>query len=371
MESPIRLSVHLTLFTAATVIGSLLSACSPKPPENTFAPVLGMIPDQIVPVGYGFSALALTDYLENRPVGTEWSVTDQEILTVIIEDGVAQVQAPSDWVGQENLQFHACDRWNRCDSSEVNYIRFDEDDLLIGFFGIDGFIIAHQGQQILIDALVAEDRVVDSLITETLLAGQPPLQNIDLMLITHDHQDHFEADSVLQFLRTHADTWVLSTPQVVSSLSALIGGDDPLQERIATIEFTDEEETTQTINHVEVTVFDLPHPGSSTLQNYGFMLHLGELNILHTGDLDYNFNSMDEYPYSGYPIDYAFLPTMMVNDLTYAPLQEWLGDGTLIPMHYSTTGSYAAVSAIELQEIREQFPDGIYYTHELQYWLGP
>ena len=52
-------------------------------------------------------------------------------------------------------------------------------------------------------------------------------------------------------------------------------------------------------------------------------------------------------------------------------IHDWLGDGVLIPMHYRFSGSYAAVSAIELQEIRELFPDGIYFTHELQYWLGP
>jgi L-ascorbate metabolism protein UlaG (beta-lactamase superfamily) len=300
-----------------------------------------------------------------------WSATGQESLTVTIEDAVADVQAPDGWSGLENLQFSACDRWDRCATDEANFIRFDEDDLLIGFFGVDGFLISHGGQNILIDALIAEDLVVDPLITETLLAAQPPVQSVDLMLITHIHDDHYAPNSVLEFLRNHPETEVISTSQVVADLLPLLEEDDPLRDRIQAVEFDEGEETGLTVNQIRLTVFDLPHPGSTTIENHGFMLHLGNLLLLHTGDLDFNFTSIDEYPFSGYPIDYAFLPTIMVTAQTYPAIQEWLGDAILIPMHYSTTGSYASLSATALQQIQGWFPESIIFSHELQYWLSP
>jgi L-ascorbate metabolism protein UlaG (beta-lactamase superfamily) len=301
----------------------------------------------------------------------DWSVSGQDILTVFIEEGVAQVQAPSGWTGQETLRFSACDRWDRCATDEANFIRFDEDDLLIGFFGIDGFIIAHRGQHILIDALIAEDLVVDPLIAETLLGGQPPLEVLDVMLITHDHHDHFEPSSVLQFLRSHPETEVVSTSQVVDTLMSLLETDDPLRERIQAVEFGGGDETSLTVNQVRISIFDLPHPGSDRRENHGFILHLGDLNLLHTGDLDFNSGPIDAYPFGGYPVDYAFLPTIMVNAQTYPAIQEWLGEGRLVPMHYSTTGQYASLTATALQEIRGWFPDSIVFSHELQYWLSP
>lgn len=371
MRLPIRSSVRLSPCLAAALACALLSACSPKPPENTFPPLVRVIPDQAVPTGHAFSEIQLTDFLGNRPEGVEWSVSGHETLSISIEEGTALIQAPSGWTDHEIVQFSACDQWHRCDAAEVNFIRFDEDDLLIGFFGIDGFFIAHQGQHILIDALIAEDLVVDPLITATLLAGQPPLNEIDLMLITHNHTDHFDPNTVLQFLRGHPETEVLSTSQVVADLLSLLEADDPLRERIVAVEFDDGDAITLTLNQVRLTAFDLPHPGSTTMENHGFMLHLGDLNLLHTGDLDYSFNSLDECPFNGYPLDYAFLPTMMVNYSTYESLQEWLGEGTLVPMHYSTTGPYAAQGARDLQQIQEWFPEGIYFDHEIQYWLGP
>jgi L-ascorbate metabolism protein UlaG (beta-lactamase superfamily) len=361
-----------TIGSIASFLCLTLFGCSlaPQPGEP---PHLGLIPDQVIQGQEPFPAMELSTHLDNPDTRSrlEWTVSGPQQLDVTIEGDVAQVVTPAGWTGLETLHFHVCDRWDQCDETGVNFIRFDEDDVVIGFLGVDGFFIAHRGARILIDALIDQSQVSDALITESLLGGESPFNEVDLMLITHIHGDHYEPNDVLQFLRGHPETQVLSTSQVATDLLSLLEVDDPLRERIVAVEFNEGEEVTLTVNQVQLTAFDLPHPGSDNLENHGFMLHLGDLNLLHTGDLNFNFNSIDTYPFSGYPVDYAFLPTIMVDDRTHSLIQDWLGDGDLIPMHYRFSGSYAGVSAIELQEIRELFPDCIYFTHELQYWLGP
>jgi L-ascorbate metabolism protein UlaG (beta-lactamase superfamily) len=368
---------------------SMISACgSPSPqtinpptpqpsdtplPQPSNPPELGWISDQVVPAGEPFPALTLSEYLENyaEPARIEWTLSGQETIAVTITDGMAQVQAPAGWTGEEILQFSACDPWGRCDDEDVRFIRFDDDDLLIGFFGIDGFLIAHQGMRILIDVLIEEALISDPMITETLLGTEPPMDRFDLMLVTHDHGDHFEPNSVLQFLRNHPETQILSTSEVVARLLALLEEDDLLREQILSAEVREGGEAQMVVNQVPLTVFDLPHPGSQAPENLGYMLRLGDLLLLHTGDLDFIFSSIDKYPFGGYAVDYAFLPTVMINFQTHERIRDWLGGGTLIPMHYRSTGPYAASAANDLQEIREWFPGGVYFARELHYWLGP
>jgi metal-dependent hydrolase (beta-lactamase superfamily II) len=83
-----------------------------------------------------------------------------------------------------------------------------------------GFLIESSGKQIIIDALfkqgwdnylIPEDSIVTNIITQ-----QPPFNNSNLMLITHDHADHFNASMVVACLINNPEIVLIAPPKKLS-----------------------------------------------------------------------------------------------------------------------------------------------------------
>lgn len=86
-----------------------------------------------------------------------------------------------------------------------------------------GFLIESNGKQVIIDALfkqgwgnylIPTDSIVSDIITQ-----QPPFNNSNLMLITHDHADHFNASMVVDYLIINPDVVLIAPPGVTNTIS--------------------------------------------------------------------------------------------------------------------------------------------------------
>ena len=74
----------------------------------------------------------------------------------------------------------------------------------VTFVGNSGFLITVGDQEVLIDAL---------------FEGLPPFDDVDLILATHDHPDHFSATLVEQYLQNNPQAIFMSTKQAASQLT--------------------------------------------------------------------------------------------------------------------------------------------------------
>ena len=137
----------------------------------------------------------LIDYVLDEDTPGEdivWKISGQGELKINLEDNILIVSAPDDWRGSEKLTFEDCDPDNQCTAAEAIYkvINVSEGSVVITNIINAGFMISSGYTNVLIDAII--DMPISDLVDQALEAAQSPFDEIDLVMVTHVHGDHFE-----------------------------------------------------------------------------------------------------------------------------------------------------------------------------------
>ena len=202
----------------------------------------------------------------------------------------------------------------------------ENDKLHVTYIANEGFLIEGGGKKILIDALFNDNTIdfCDVPSEETLnkiLATHSPFDDVDLLLVTHQHRDHFDADLALTYMKNNKHCNLIGPQQVVDQLSKAIEY-NKIKERVHTITPQINSGESVIIKGIKLIVLRLQHSSyfvtdeqtgkevdrHKNIQNLGFMIYLGNYKILHTGDSF--LQNLEEYKYyrlDKEKIDIAFL----------------------------------------------------------------
>ncbi len=141
--------------------------------------------------------------------------------------------------------------------------------------------------------------------------ARPPYADIDAVLITHWHEDHFSAEAVAAHLTRNPKAVLISSPEVVGRVQAA----QPLpSSRLRAVLPAPGDVEVLAVSDVPVRVLRIRHNPTRRLpeQHVGFLV--GErTTILHVGDADPradNFAMLAKLP----PVDLAVLPFWYVLD---------------------------------------------------------
>ena len=189
--------------------------------------------------------------------------------------------------------------------------------LSITFLANEGFLIRQNNQALLIDgfikdayygygALPAEEYV-------KLIKGQKPFAGIQVGLTTHIHQDHFQAATAIDFLSNNPNCEFVSTKQVVAKMRQQKKTTSGINRRIMSLWPDAEKVQTINVRGIRIDAFRLRHanPRNYKIQNLGFIVHLGNLKILHVGDAESRSANFDGLGLNDKEIDVAILPFWM------------------------------------------------------------
>jgi len=170
---------------------------------------------------------------------------------------------------------------------------------------------------------------------EGLEVGEGIYGEIDLILATHHHGDHFSADAVARYLRAEPGARFLSTPQAVRQLE----GRGDFGARVEAILPPPGERLTRTWpdagpGGLRVTVFNLDHGPSTDAENLGFLIELGGMKFLHVGDTELTPGDLAPLGLAREGIDVAFLPTWhLLGGSRFGGWPEAVGARTVVAMH--------------------------------------
>ena len=174
--------------------------------------------------------------------------------------------------------------------------------IYVTYIANEGFLIERGGKKILIDALFKDNTIdfCDVPSEETIrkiLTVKPPFDDVDLLLFTHQHRDHFDADLALTYMKNNKKCFLIGPQQVVDQLS---DSEEykKITERIHSITPPFGHSKDTSINGIKLLVLRLQHSSyfvtdeqtgkevdrHKNIQNLGFMIYLGNYKILHTGD---------------------------------------------------------------------------------------
>ena len=183
----------------------------------------------------------------------------------------------------------------------------DESEVEITYICNEGFLITSaSGKKVLVDALFVGLPGYGIIPPEQLTLMKkalPPFDEIDLILTTHDHEDHFDADVVLSHLKNDPQAVFVSTEQAVDHLRVLSGFDE-VQDRVRAIRLGEGERTQLTLNGIGLEIVYLRH-----VHNLGFLVTVDGKRLFHMGDSSMSLDQIQEvYQLAKEEIDVAFVP---------------------------------------------------------------
>jgi L-ascorbate metabolism protein UlaG (beta-lactamase superfamily) len=205
--------------------------------------------------------------------------------------------------------------------------------LEVTYIANEGFMIAMGKTKVLIDALSRSKYYAEP--SDTLVAKMtndiPPFDNVDYFLVTHDHADHFNADLVSRYIRSHPQIQLVGTPETWKKLSgdsARGGGESGFSLALG-------EHRTVHGNKAEIVVIRLYHGSNPDATNFAYLVRANGFTVLHMGDAQivYNEAFLRMIDWSSYNVDVAFLEFFDNSSETRNILESMIKPKHVVLMH--------------------------------------
>ena len=218
----------------------------------------------------------------------------------------------------------------------------DKDSIIVTHVGNCGFMIEMDSTKIIIDGLFRDGLSIysapDSSITQLMRAGAEPFNNIDYVIVTHKHADHFDSRLVSEFMCVNEQCRLVCPGQVIEELMKKEAEKfNEFSSRL--LECTPEEFMSKTFinGNLKIIGYRLGHMHESNkdIENIAYYIELKPLSLFHTGDSDPG--QLNEYtgaPPSDNPCDIAFVNTSFCNLKYYQFSNSFIGAKKIIAMHF-------------------------------------
>lgn len=245
--------------------------------------------------------------------------------------------------------------------------RAAEGGVTLYFLGNEGYALECRGKTVLVDALqtlgAREKGDLTQPVYEQMLARRPPFMTVALVLVSHDHADHFVPSVAAAFLAKHPETLLASTADVLKRLRAQPEA-GKIEPRLREIQTRRGEVVSFSPADIKVEVMDLAHlaPQMYPIRVVAHLIEFGGLRILHLGDGELNDEELAPFHLASRPIDVAILPYwVFLHEGAKERVARLLGARQIVAMRLPAGDTAAAQN-----RIRKVFPNAIILTRPLE-----
>ncbi len=150
-----------------------------------------------------------------------------------------------------------------------------------------GFMIESSGKKILIDALFNKGwntylTPADSIVSK-IIKQEAPFNDVNLMMITHNHEDHFNDSMVVAYLNTNSEN-ILIGPPLVTNAILKNPNFKKIKNQIVELDKINREKNDTIINGIRVRSFFIQHDSRPQIENAGYLIDIDGFKVFHTGD---------------------------------------------------------------------------------------
>ncbi len=236
----------------------------------------------------------------------------------------------------------------------------------VTFVGNSGFLIAVGDKKVLIDAFFEgfpTGYTLPANVRDLLVNAQSPFENVDLILATHAHDDHFSAAMVRQYLQTCPTAVFVSTTQAASQLSGF--GDrviaaDPVEATPVNLEANGIQVEAIYISH------GYPPNDPNEVFNNAYAVTLNGITFFHTGDIA-DLQDVVQYDLRDKHIHLAFIQHFHLRDGGFRNLLNHdLRATYLFPIHYQFSEP-----VFDASTVLSNYPEAVIFYGELENWFTP
>ncbi len=239
-----------------------------------------------------------------------------------------------------------------------------QEEVTITYLQNDGVLISDGTKKVLIDAIINPlsgwinlDPAENSKLTN----AQAPYDDVDLVLITHNHGDHYSISNVNTHMNNNPNGKVIAPPQVMVNFSG---------PQFLNISPAFSESESLIVNGIELEVLHIRHFDAfgndfSDVENFAYLINIGGLNILHLGDVFMSVENLQNFGLAEKGIDVVLIPTFhapahfMIShrDALISQVQP----ANIIALHL-LSGSIAVI----IQQVNDLYPGATIFSVPLQ-----
>ena len=168
---------------------------------------------------------------------------------------------------------------------------FAQDSLTVTHIANCGFLVEKGGHKIIMDGLfkLGHNHYVtpDSLQQKLLVSNQAPFNDIELICVSHTHEDHFDKQMVVECLLNNPQAKLLCPWQVIEKISEDKKAYGQLKNRIVDCTPTPYTSKEFHINGMDIHACRFAHPGErhKNVQNIAFLFSIEGIKFFHTADI--------------------------------------------------------------------------------------
>ncbi len=178
-----------------------------------------------------------------------------------------------------------------------------------------GVIIQTKDKKVLIDGVHTERckpyYSVSNDVLEKMVLNEAPYNNIDIILFTHHHPDHFNAEMTVEILKRNKHTQLIGPKLVMDKIRGTNIYNSILDSQLRSVELPRYSNIELRIKDIPFQIINLAHDGEiySGVDNYAYMFEMKNKVVLHLGDAQpslFNFESAELILENA--VDYLFIP---------------------------------------------------------------
>jgi L-ascorbate metabolism protein UlaG (beta-lactamase superfamily) len=181
------------------------------------------------------------------------------------------------------------------------------------FLANEGVYLEGGGRAVMIDGCVREPYMeygaVPDDVWAKLVKGEAPFTRLDLVLVSHNHRDHFQVEPARELLLARSETrWVVHR-EIAAVLESGWARWGDVATRVTAIAPEGKVPYKYRGDGLEVEAIRLPHGAARTLpENLAHVVHLGGRTLVHVGDAAATAGDLESAGLAGRTFDVGLLP---------------------------------------------------------------
>jgi L-ascorbate metabolism protein UlaG (beta-lactamase superfamily) len=184
--------------------------------------------------------------------------------------------------------------------------------LEITYVANEGVLIATDNNKILIDALFdnpnPEYTAPPKEMLEGMQSGRAPFSNVNLVLVTHNHPDHFNPDFAARYMVNNRKTKLMAAADAVAAMKDNIPDWASIENRIFSFDLAPGETAEKKIDGIGVKISRTLHSGDlESPHNLMYLIKMDGRTIFHEGDSDGKLATFEGFELEEEKIDLALV----------------------------------------------------------------
>ena len=246
--------------------------------------------------------------------------------------------------------------------------------LTIEYIANEGVSISSGSSRILLDAIHRRYKPDYDFTPEDLLSkietARFPYNRVNLILVSHNHFDHFHPESIARHLKNNSAAMLVSSGQVVDDvleardkLAEQTGIKGAEASQFKTIKFEWKMSEDFEKDGVKIRFLGLRHANSQLpayrgIQNLGHLIEIGGKKLLHIGDADMFTENFSAFGLEDELIDVVFVPYWFaLSKEGRAILNKELKAKTIVAVHVPPAGQSKTI-----RDILESMPSIVVFS---------